>query len=207
MARKVNHKPTQVLRTAAKLFETRGYQGTSMDDVADGVGLNKGTIYHYFPSKAAILFEIYSTAQELVLAAIGEIGPDRSPDQALGELIRSQLRALASYPSETAVYFQEMRWISEWMDAEQLATIREREAVFNDFVIGLVQRGMDDGMFAENDPKLVAFGLIGVFAWSYHWYDPKGRYTPDEIADIFIEMLLDGLRRPATSPEPVEFSR
>jgi AcrR family transcriptional regulator len=194
MARKKNHKPAQVLRVAAKLFETRGYQGTSMDDVAAGVGLNKGTIYHYFPSKSAILYEIYSQAQELVLRSIQDIPEDAAPDLGLSMLIKAQLRVLASDPSETIVYFQERRWISEWLEPDQYRTIRDRERVFTDFVTTLVQRGIDGGMFAPTDAKIAAFGVIGLSAWTYQWYDPKGRFAPDEIAEVFVKLILSGLQ-------------
>jgi len=195
MTRKTSTKAAQVLQVAAKLFEARGYQGTSMDDVAAGVGLNKGTIYHYFPSKSAILFGIYSHAQSLVMASIEKIPPDAPADEALDMLVRAQLRALVEYPSETVVYFQEMRWISEWFDKEQVRVIRELEQVFTEYVINLIQRGIDDGLFAPTDPKIAAFGFTGLLAWTYQWFNPRGRNTPDEVADVFVHLMLHGLCR------------
>jgi AcrR family transcriptional regulator len=158
------------------------------------VGLNKGTIYHYFPSKSAILYEIYSHAQELVLKSIEDIPEDAPPDVGLSMLIKAQLRVLASDPSETVVYFQEKRWINEWLEPDQYRTIRDRERVFTDFVTGLLQRGIDGGIFAPTDAKIAAFGVIGLSAWTYQWYDPKGRFAPDEIADVFVRLVLRGLR-------------
>src|SRR3712207_3241878 len=73
VARKLTDKRAEDRRVAARLFETRGYSATSMDDIAAGVKLNKGTLYHYFSGKAAILFDIYSEAQEQVVAAINAV--------------------------------------------------------------------------------------------------------------------------------------
>jgi len=194
MARATNEKPAEVLKVAAGLFQTRGYQGTSMDDVAAGVSLNKGTIYHYFPSKAAILYEIYAQTQRAVIASIEDIDPEASPIDALDQLIRAQLHLLVEFPAETVVYFQEMRWITEWFDAEQVKEIRKRERVFTQFVTDLVQRGIDEGDFAPTDAKIAAFGLIGMSAWSYQWFRPGGRRSVDDIADVFRGLMLGGLR-------------
>src|SRR6201985_3624199 len=72
----------ELLTVATKLFAARGYHGTRMDDVADVVGLNKATVYHYYASKALILYDIYQQAAEGTLAAVHD-DPTMSAREAL----------------------------------------------------------------------------------------------------------------------------
>jgi len=193
---------TDLLAAAAALFRARGYQGTSMDDIAKAVGLNKGTLYHYIPSKAGILFEIYRTAQETALARIRSIPLDMPVEEAVAEIIRMHLRSIDERPAETAVYFQEMRWIEEWLTAEQIAILRTNERAYLERATEFVQRGIDTGRFAPTDAATVGAGFVGLAAWTYQWFDPTGPHTVDDVAEVFIPMVLHGLAGERLS-EPV----
>lgn len=182
-----------VRKVAAKLFETRGYHGTSMDDVAAGVQRNKGTLYYYYKGKSDILYDIYSDTLDIVIGVINSIPADASPDEALKALIRFELRSIAERPHETVVYFQEMRWIKEWLPRHQYREIRAREDQFTDWVTDVVQRGIDDGVFAPMDARIGALAVIGMTSWAYQWYRPNGRYSIDEIADMFVDIIMHGL--------------
>lgn len=199
MASRADDKRALVLSVAAELFEARGYRGTTVDDVAAGVKLNKGTLYHYFPSKSSMLRQIYSEAQDLVMDAIEEIGTDSPPDEAIRDLIRFQLRAFAERPHETAVYFQEMRFLPEWLPDDEYRALRSKERIFEKFVTDLITRGIDEGKFAKTDAKVAAFGIIGMSAWTHQWFDPGGSSKPDEIADTLADIALRGLSDGAAS--------
>jgi len=182
-----------VLRVAAGLFRSRGYQGTSMDDIAKGVGLNKGTLYHYVSGKSGILFAIYREAQERALAKIAAIPEQTSPEAAVGEVIRIHLRSVQEHPNETAVYFQEMRWIAEWFSEDELHQLKANERAYVEVTTKMVQRGVDKGYFDTSNASVVAACMVGLAAWTYQWFDPAGPHTIDEVADVFVPLVLKGL--------------
>ena len=103
----------ELLAVATKLFAARGYHGTRMDDVADVIGLNKATVYHYYASKSLILFDIYRQAAEGTLAAVHD-DPSWTAREALYQYTIRLLTGIASDPERAAVYFQEQPYITEW---------------------------------------------------------------------------------------------
>ena len=116
----------ELLVVATKLFAARGYHGTRMDDVADVVGLNKATVYHYYASKSLILFDIYQRAAERTLAAVHD-DPSWTAREALYQYTVRLLTQIAENPEGAAVYFQEQPYITEWFTEEQVAEVREKE--------------------------------------------------------------------------------
>src|SRR6202011_2145407 len=94
----------ELLAVATKLFAARGYHGTRMDDVADVIGLNKATVYHYYASKSLILFDIYRQAAEGTLAAVHD-DPTWTAREALYQYTIRLLTGIASDPERAAVHF------------------------------------------------------------------------------------------------------
>lgn len=115
----------ELLAVATKLFAARGYHGTRMDDVADVIGLNKATVYHYYASKSLILYDIYQQAAERTLAAVHD-DPSMTAREALYQYTVRLLDQIAANPEGAAVYFQEQPYITEWFTKEQVAAVRER---------------------------------------------------------------------------------
>src|ERR1700709_2508187 len=117
----------ELLAVATKLFAPRGCHGTRMDDVADVIGLNKATVYHYYASKALILFDIYRQAAEGTLAAVHD-DPSWTAREALYQYTVRLLTQIAENPEGAAVYFQEQPYITEWFTAEQGAEALVKQA-------------------------------------------------------------------------------
>jgi AcrR family transcriptional regulator len=184
----------ELLAVATKLFAARGYHGTRMDDVADVVGLNKATVYHYYASKSLILFDIYRRAAEGTLAAVHD-DPSLTAREALYQYTVRLLTGIARNPEQAAVYFQEQPYITEWFTEEQVAEIREKEAQVYHHVHGLIDRGIASGEFFDCDSHVLALGYIGMTLGAYRWLRPSGRRTAQEIAAEFSTALLRGLIR------------
>jgi len=187
----------ELLAVATKLFAARGYHGTRMDDVADVVGLNKATVYHYYASKALILFDIYRRAAENTLAAVHD-DPSWSAREALYQYTVRLLTQIAENPEGAAVYFQEQPYITEWFTEEQVAEVLEKETQVYEHVHGLIDRGIASGEFYDCDSHVVALGYIGMTLGSYRWLRPHGRRSAREIAAEFSTALLRGLIRNET---------
>jgi len=183
----------QILDVAAALFRQRGFQGMRMDDLAAAVRLNKGTLYHYFPSKAELLHRIYlDTATEQVEIVRAQDG-DAPPDELLRCVVSDITRAIGRRRDYVTVFFQEMHWLDKWLPAEQYEEIDALQREFRNYVTGVIERGVKEGVFRPVDASVAALGIIGMAGWAYQWYVPGGRHSMDDIAGIFADLALGAL--------------
>ncbi|SEB18705.1 DNA-binding transcriptional regulator, AcrR family [Mycobacterium sp. 283mftsu] len=182
---------------AAKLFAARGYHGTRMDDVADAVGLNKATVYHYYASKSLILWDIYKSTADFTVDALHD-DPTASARETIFNFTRRLLTGIASDLESAAVYFQEGPYITEWFTEEQVAYIRKAETTVYEHVRDVIDRGIASGEFNDCDSHVLALGYIGMTLGAYRWLRPHGRRTASEIAVEFSTALLRGLIRDET---------
>ena len=140
----------ELLAVATRLFAARGYHGTRINDVADVVGLNKATVYHYYASKSLILLDIYREAANRTVAAVHD-EPDWSAREAIFHFTRRLLANIANNIDGAAVYFQESPYITEWFTEEQVEYIRAAEAQVYEHVRDVIDRGIASGEFYECD--------------------------------------------------------
>ena len=187
----------ELLAVAAKLFAARGYHGTRMDDVADAVGLNKATVYHYYASKSLILWDIYKSTADFTVDALHD-DPTASARETIFNFTRRLLTGIATDLESAAVYFQEGPYITEWFTEEQVADIRKAETTVYEHVRDVIDRGIASGEFNDCDSHVLALGYIGMTLGAYRWLRPHGRRTASEIAVEFSTALLRGLIRDET---------
>jgi len=183
-----------ILRIATELFAARGYHGTRMDDLADAVGLNKATLYHYYSSKSLLLFAIYLRAAAATMAAV-QLEPNFSARCALRECTVNLMRVMAADPNGAAVYFQESPFIDEWLTAEQVSEIRTAEAAVYDHIRGIIDCGIATGEFRACDSHVLALGYIGMTLGSHRWLTPSSAGCAERIAGEISCALLRGLSR------------
>src|SRR3978361_2101772 len=187
----------ELLAVATKLFAARGYHGTRMDDVAEAVGLNKATVYHYYASKSLILFDICKSAADFTVGALHD-DPTASAREMIYHFTRRLLVGIASDIERGAVYFQEAPSLTAWFPEEQVAYIRKAETSVYEHVRDVIDRGIASGEFYDCDSHVLALGYIGMTLGSYRWLRPQGRRTAQEIAEEFSTALLRGLIRDET---------
>jgi len=189
-----NGRRDEIVRIATQLFATRGFHGTTVSDLADGVGLNKATLYYYYPSKALLLYEIYRCAASATLAAV-EPRTDRRPKDALHDCISNLMRIVAADTDAAAVYAQEGPYISEWFTDEQLSEVHRVETVVCERIRGIIERGVDVGEFHTCDSHLLALGYLGLTLGSHRWLQLGSPESADRIATEISRTLLRGLSR------------
>ena len=187
----------QILDIAATLFRERGYQGMRMDDLAATVNLNKGTLYHYFPSKAELLYRIYRDTANGFLERVRLHPADAPADEAITLLIHDIARAIEQRRDYVTVFFQEMHWLDKWLPAEQFDEIDGLQSEFRSYVTGVIERGIKAKVFRPVDTTVATFGLIGMVGWTYQWYRPGGRHTIEDIAAIFTDLVLAAVAAPS----------
>ena len=185
----------QVLDVSAVLFHERGYTGTSMDDVAEAVGLSKGTLYHHFAGKADLLHEVYEESVDFVLARIDQHPDDATPSEVVRLLIADTLDLVKERPHHVTVFYQEMRWLQEWLPRARARSLETKMRRYREYIRGVIRDGVKAGEFRDVDEVIAAYGLIGMASWTYQWFEPDGRLSRDEIVDLFTSIFLDGLKR------------
>jgi len=180
-----------IIDTAATLFDEHGYHNTSMEDIAEGVGLAKPTLYHYFRSKDEILFEIHNAMIEMILASHQERLPG-SPGR-WGELLKEMMgdiiRLMETHPGHLRIFFEHHRELPE----SYKTTIRSKRNRYRDHVRDVIVNGIEAGEFRAVDPDLATLAVLGVANWTYQWLYPAGEYSAEHVTDAFYTYLSHGL--------------
>jgi TetR/AcrR family transcriptional regulator, cholesterol catabolism regulator len=182
----------EILRTAARLFQERGYDATSMNDVAAALKLSKGGLYHHFQSKDEILFEIMNHAMEItqdrVLKPVREI---RDPEQRLRELIRLHIEVVLSpRDREITVMLHENHPLPPAL--RKRINARKKDYIhFVENLIGEVQRSRQAR--GSVSPRAATFALLGMINWIYQWHKPEGQLQAQDLVPQFTHFIFGGL--------------
>jgi AcrR family transcriptional regulator len=178
-----------VLRTAAELFNGKGFHATSLDDVADVLKVTKPTIYHYFANKDEILFECVRRGVESIRDAAAEIEQRGGNGM---ERLKAHMRNYAIVMTN-GFGMCVTRTTDQELSKESRKKFRTLKRETDTTLRRVVEDGMRDGSIASGDPRLVAFTLAGALNWIARWYDPKGPLSPEEIADGCVATLVNGI--------------
>src|ERR1700741_4760872 len=182
----------EILRTAARLFQQRGYDATSMNDVAAALKLSKGGLYHHFQGKDEILFEIMNHAMEITQERV--IAPVRSiadPEDRLRSLIRRHMEVVLSPPDrEITVRLHENHPLPPVL--RRRINMRKKEYVhFVEELITDVQRVRQAK--GAVSPRAATFALLGMINWIYQWYKPEGSPQAHNLIPQFTELFFGGI--------------
>ncbi len=184
----------EILRSAAAAFRRRGYHGASVEEIARTLAMTKGSLYYYFKNKEEILFFCHDYSVDILLDLLAAVESDsQRPDEKLRSLIVSSVRMIIDELQGTALT----------MDLQALSPALLRRIIvkrdrFDRGIRRILQEGMDQGIFAPGDPKLLAFAILGAINWITRWYDPAGPSKSERIGQAFADYLLAGLK-PAKS--------
>ena len=176
---------------ATRLFRQRGFHATSMQDLGEALGMNRGSLYHYISAKDELLWAILTRAldrlEERVLPILAAEAP---PIDRLTDAIREHLRVAADHADELSLIQIEWRALDRKRQAEM---IRRRDA-YEARWRSTLEAGIADGSLRSFDVRLAGIGILSACNWFTQWYRPGGASGVDEIADAFAELFLGGLR-------------
>ncbi len=178
-----------VLETAVRMFNERGFRATSIDQVAIALNVTKPTIYHYFSNKDEILFECVRKGLQVTLDAAQKV--ERRGGNGLERLkaLIHDYAVITTEPFGKCVCRTADHDLSEASRKRFRALKRETDSVIRKVVIS----GMQDGSIAPGDPRLVTFCISGALNWISRWYEPGGSLTPEEIAETYVDILINGV--------------
>jgi TetR/AcrR family transcriptional regulator, cholesterol catabolism regulator len=186
----------ELTRQAARLFAEKGYHGTSIGEIAEALGVQKGSLYAHIDSKQDLLYETMLEGARAFHAGLDEIPDDVRPVEKIRFALRSHLRVVADQLDVATVFVQEWRYL-EGERREEILGERRR---YEERIRALFREGRDLGeLRSDLDDATAALLALSAANWAYTWLQP-GRDT-DELADRFFALLIDGIRGYAT-PEP-----
>jgi AcrR family transcriptional regulator len=190
MTQRKAEREDQLLQTATRLFREQGYHNTSMQDLADALGLQKGSLYYYIESKEELLRRLLERATSFLAIRIDEIyATDLPPAEKLRRALENHAVAMMEHLDLVSVYLQEYRNLPPKRLQEALAVRKHYEQV----LMQILEDGIASGDFRPVDVKMAVFGLLGMVNWTHQWFSPEGPFPSQEVAAVLSDLALQGL--------------
>jgi TetR/AcrR family transcriptional regulator, cholesterol catabolism regulator len=179
----------ELSREAARLFAERGFHGTSMGDLAEALGVQKGSLYSLTGSKQELLFETMREGARAFHAALDAVPEDAPAAERVRHALRGHLRVVSEQLDVATVFTREWRYL-EGEHREEIVAERRR---YEERWRALFREGVESGdLRTDLDSAAATLLVLSAANWAYTWLVP-GRDT-DELADRFTAILLDGIR-------------
>ncbi|HEU0167064.1 MAG TPA: TetR/AcrR family transcriptional regulator [Chloroflexota bacterium] len=181
-----------ILQTAAQIFAARGYDGGTLEDVAEALGMRKASLYHYVRSKQDLLAQLFVRAFEKGVARLEEVATTPNPAERLVAILRVYVDEMADHPGLVAAFAGGRPHFGDQRDDEFDENDRR--------MVSILERAVADAVQAEAlppvDPRYGALAIIGMVSCVHRWYDSERDQTPEAIAGQFARLL--GLVRSQT---------
>lgn len=184
------YKRERILEEAVKLFYERGFNGTTLDDIAAELGVTKPFIYTHFRSKVELLAALCRPTIELSLAAVQSAAEGSgTPTERLHRGIVDFTHVILSRQANIAIYFREEKNLSK----ESLDDINTLRKQFDRLLSQLLREGVAAGEFHVADVDLTSLAIGGMISWAYTWHRPGKRLALAEVcqrmADLTLQMV------------------
>lgn len=184
----------RIRREAAALFRRKGFNGTSMAELAGEVGITKSSLYHHFPSKQALLSEIIELTVNRVMPMVQEVANTDLPvRQRLGKAVALHTVEAIHDQDAVACFIEEGRYLASDFMAAHVANRDQYEQVFRQ----MLEEGMASGEFVQQDPGIAVRAILGMSNSVVRWYRPSGGHTPEEIAAELADFAVRGTGAPS----------
>ena len=182
----------EVIAAAAHLFAQRGYQETSMSELTAATGLAAGGLYHYIESKDQLLISICDELLDPLLERAREIVAEPAPPaEQLRALLHAWLAHIASHRDHMLVFAQERHVIEREPQWRRVRGQRKAfEQLLDDVLDEVLARGEADGSMRFEDRRLSLLALLGMVNYTPQWLNPRGRLSPEQIADGYCDLIL-----------------
>jgi len=181
----------EMVQAAARLFSQRGYHGTSIQHLADALGLQKGSLYSHIGSKEELLFDVVNEGADRFL----ERGEAALAMQAfatvrLRRLLVSHIETAIEHLDAATVFLNEWRYLSE----ERRTVVQEKRDRYEAIVRQIIEEGIAAGEFrSDANVRFAARLVLSAGNWTYAWFKPGGELGPTEIGERFADLLIRGL--------------
>ncbi len=180
----------EILAAAAQIFGQKGYDATSMQDIAEAVNLQKASLYHHVTGKQEILADVLDRALDLFIDNMQAVmRRPLPPDEMLRQAMQVYLTTILQERDLASVLLLEHRALEPELHARHIPRRDRFESLWRD----LIQQGLDQGYYHAVEPAMAARALLGVMNWVITWYSPDGKFTPEQISRQYADLFLNGL--------------
>jgi AcrR family transcriptional regulator len=180
-----------IVSAAARVFRTKGYHAATVRDIAEEVGILKGSLYHHFESKEALLYLVVKEPIAQMYRTMAEIAAADAPaSEKLRRAISAHLEAFDRHYPHLFVYLREREAVKRRFREMIGFSPKEYERCWQQ----ILREGIENGEFrADLDIQVASYGLLGMLNWLYKWYDPKGRLNVHQVSQQLTALALAGL--------------
>jgi AcrR family transcriptional regulator len=183
----------EIIDAAAEIFHRQGYSDTSVQNVANAVGILKGSLYYYIDSKDDLLYRVLLEVHDAAHTILEEVAAmdELSPLEKLDAYVRRHVEYNTRNLTKIAVYYHDYKLLAP----ERRAEIRRQRKLYEDFVEGLISEAQQQGeVAADLDPAVLSYCLFGALNSVYTWYRPGGKVSATQLADTLARFVLAGVR-------------
>lgn len=184
-------KKIAILGAAAKLFRDRGYEATSLNELAKMLNVSKPTIYYYFASKDEILSSIKEHTHNEIVRMLLEVRASnlRGIDK-IAEAMRRYVHIIASDYGRVVVLIHDRA-----LKKKSRAAIRDRTEEIDSHLFAIYDETVTQGDIRPVERHVMHYTLFGALNWNPNWYNPEGKVPPEKLAELQVALLIDGLRK------------
>lgn len=182
----------QIMEAAAKLFREKGFEATSVRDIANMLGIEAASLYHHIKSKDEILEYICMGMAERFISAIKEVNDIYfNAEERLRMAIAAHVNLITGNQDQSAVFLREWRSLRE----EPLRIfMAQRDQYEKEFRV-IIKDGVNEDVFDDVDLKFATLNILSSVNWINEWYKPKGGMDAAEIAKKLSDFIMGGLRK------------
>ncbi len=179
-----------IIDAATRVFSQRGYDAASMVDIAEAVGMRKPSLYHHVRKKEDLLFAIHERLiDELTDHTMIVLSTSDSPAEKVTQVLRVTMEFVGRHRDGVTVFLSERRAFS----GERWSELVVKRDLYERMVGRVLAEGTATGAFIDVPPDIAARAILAMANWCYTWFDPNGKLTADEVAQIFATVALHGL--------------
>ena len=182
----------EILAAAARIFREKGYHATSVRDIAESVGLLKGSLYHYIRSKEELLVRLFDGALEDTVRELETIASrEVSAGERLRDMVGAYVLSLTNNLDAVGLYLREWRALPP----PDLARLRARRRAMRASFESVIAEGARRREFAAGDEKISALAILGMCNWLFEWYRPRGRMKAEQLAAELADRAVRSVSR------------
>jgi AcrR family transcriptional regulator len=185
--KKMAKKKDEILRSASSIISEKGYEKTTMEEIASQLLMTKGAMYYYFKNKEELLFECHLMILDPSIEKIKEV---KNSDLSHVEKIRKVIIDYIIFEINEKSMFNVAGKLDQTFSSEFLGKILAKRDEYNHIFDELIQEGINDGVFQKVEVKMTRLIILGALNSIQSWYKPDGKMKPEEIANIHADYIL-----------------
>jgi AcrR family transcriptional regulator len=189
----IDGRAAEVYRTAAQIILQKGYDGTSVSDIADALGITKAGLYHYISGKTELLYEIMKFGlDELDQQVMIPAQAIADPEERLRFIVSTHARLVMEGEGAVTILVDEARALSP----AQNRRVTKLKRNYLDFIRKTLDELHAEGKLRDVNTTVAAFSIIAAINWTSRWYQPEGSLSKTEIAEQTADIAFGGVLRP-----------